>query len=588
VTEERQVLERGESVESISSFQSLKLGRRYMVSTAHYLATAAGLRMLERGGNAADAGVAAGLVINVVEPHLTSFGGVAPIIFARANGNVETISGLGRWPRAATLEAVRERGRGSMPPGVLRTITPAAPDAWITGLAQFGTMTFGEVAAPAIELAADGFAVYRRLARTIARSEGTLRGWPASAAIFLPNGRPPTIGERLVQADLARLLDRLVRAEAGASGDRAAGLTAARDEFYRGEIARQMADHCQAHGGFLAERDLNEFRVQVERPERAEYRRFEVFTCGPWCQGPTLLQFLRILEALPIRALGHNSPEYLHTLAETVKLVMADRERYYGDPEHVDVPMAGLLDSEYAAERRARIDPERAAPEMPEPGDPWRYAGRAAPNGGPARPVALAGPRPPDTSYCCAVDAEGNAFSATPSDPSFSSPIVPGLGIILSNRGSQSWLDPSHASAVAPWKRPRLTPNPAVVLKDGRPYMPIGCPGGDAQTQAMLQVFLNHVEFGMDPQQAVEAPRIVSWSFPNSFWPHAYRPGVLSLEGRISPETRADLARRGHLVEEWPDFTPAAAGVCTIQVDPETGARLGGADPRRESVALGW
>ncbi len=588
VTEERQVLERGEAVTTISSLQSLKLGARYMVSSAHYLATAAGVRILERGGNAADAGVAAGLVINVVEPHLTNFGGVAPIIFARADGHVETISGLGRWPKAATLDAVRERGGGDLPPGILRTITPAAVDAWITALARFGSMSFAQIAEPAIDLAENGFPVYRRLSSSIERSAETLRRWPSSAQIFLPRGRPPTLGERLVQSDLARLLRRLAGAESAADGDRAARLTAARDEFYRGEPARRMAEFCQAQGGFLTERDLADFAVKVEPPERVTYKDYEVLSCGPWCQGPILLQFLAIIEQADVPALGHNSARYLHLLAETIKLVMADRERYYGDPEHVDVPMVGLLSWEYAAERRAQIDPNHAAPGLPAPGDPWPYLGRRGTRGDLARPVVLDGPRPPDTSYSCAVDADGNAFSATPSDPGFSSPIVPGLGILISSRGSQSWLDPGHASAVAPWKRPRLTPNPAMVLKDGRPYMPFGCPGGDAQTQAMLQVFLNHVEFGMDPQQAVEAPRVISWSFPNSFWPHAYRPGVLAVENRIPAETRAELAQLGHLVEEWPAFTPAAAGVCAIQVDPTTGVRVGGADPRRESVALGW
>jgi gamma-glutamyltranspeptidase / glutathione hydrolase len=278
-------------------------------------------------------------------------------------------------------------------------------------------------------------------------------------------------------------------------------------------------------------------------------------------------------------------------VAEALKLAFADRDKYYGDPDFVPVPLAGLLSPEYAAERRAQLDPRRAWPEMPPFGDPRPYLPEREADGldvTPYQPEPVAAPPGPDTAYCCVVDRDGNAFSATPSDSALSSPLVPGLGFAMSSRGSQSWLDPRHTSALAPGKRPRLTPNPALALRDGELFMPFGCPGGDGQTQAMVQVFLNVVEFDMNPQEAIEQPRVISASFPDSFWPHGYEPGLLNVEGRIAPEVRAELARRGHRINEWDGWSTAACSVCAIVVDPQTGTRVGGADPRRDSYALGW
>jgi len=562
------------------------LAKRWMVSSSHYLASQAGASVFARGGNAIDAGVAAGIALNVLERHLTDFGGVAPtIVFRPGMKGPESIDGLGRWPASLTLDAYRAAHGDDMPIGVARSVTPAAADAWLTALARHGRLTLADVLAPNIELA-DGFPVYPRLARAIAMLEERLRAWPTSYQIFCAGGRPPRVGEILVQRDLAALFRRLVEVErANASKGRSAAIMAARDAIYTGDIARQIAAFQKQQGGFITEEDLAAQHVTIEPPVHTAYRGIDVFACGPWSQGPLVPMTLNLLEGYDVSAMGPGSLAYLHRYTEAFKLAAADREGFFGDPDQVDVPIKGLLDKGYADDRRAMIRDDRAWPELPEPGDPWRYEGRTGHPG--YRPRIASGVGAPDTSYCCAMDAEGNAFSATPSDPGLGAPIVEGLGIIVSTRGAQLWTTPGHPSAIAPRKRPRLTPNPALLMRDGRALMPFGCPGEDAQCQAMVQTVCNVVDFGMNLQAAIEAPRVISRSFPWTFYPHAYEPGVLTVEGRIAREVRDGLAQLGHAVRDLPDFTPAAAGMCAIrELDP--GTLEGGADPRRESYAIGW
>jgi gamma-glutamyltranspeptidase/glutathione hydrolase len=284
--------------------------------------------------------------------------------------------------------------------------------------------------------------------------------------------------------------------------------------------------------------------------------------------------------------MGAGSVEFLHQYVEAFKLACADREGFFGDPEFVDVPLAGLLSQEYADQRRRLIDPQRASPDMPRPGDPWPFEGRSG-RAGYVPPRQVGERDHPDTSYVCVLDADGNAFSATPSDPALETPLVPGLGMVVSPRGSQLWLDPAHPSAIAPGKRPRLTPNPALLVRDGRALMPFGCPGGDGQTQAMLQVAINVLDFGMNVQQAIEYPRVITASFPESFYPHASLPGLLQVEGRFGEETRAALERLGHRVRVMPDFWRGACTVCAVR-QLESGAHDGGAHPRRAAAAAGW
>ena len=551
--------------------------------------------MLERGGNAFDAGVATGLCINVAQVDMTNLGGVAPIIFYLARTReVLTISGLGWWPKAASIQWFLDRGYTSFPPGVESSVVPSAVDAWLTALARFGRLTLAEVAGPAIDLAEQGFPVDEFLHQKIERaSTGTLAAEPTLRKLFMPNGTVPAIGERLVQSDLGRTLRRLVEAEAEAAHlGREGAIMAARDRFYRGDIAQELVDYCQAQGGLLTLEDMAKFSVAIEPPVMTRYRGYEGYACGPWCQGPVVPQALNILEGYDLAALGHNSPDYLHTVAEALKLAFADRHQFYGDPRFVRVPMDGLLDKAYAATRRELIDPRRAWPEMPPAGDPWAYQAdqpeRVLAGVGAA---AKDGPATPDTSYLCVVDDEGNAFSCTPSDGLTGTPIVPGLGIIISGRGNQSWLDPEHPASLMPGKRPRLTPNPGLVLKNGELFMPYGSPGGDVQPQAMLQYLLNMIDFGMNPQQAVEAPRISTASHPDSFDPHPCYPGRLNAEYRFDERVLADLAERGHQVEVWPAFASAGRTpglVCGIKVDREHGVLTAGADPRGVAYAIGW
>src|SRR5262245_8108586 len=532
------------------------MGTNGMVASGHYLATLAGERILARGGNAVDAGVAAGLCLTVLHIDMVNFAGVAPIIIYLAQEDrVLTISGLGRWPKAASVAYFKEHCGGRIPLGVLRCITPGSPDAWITALQEYGTMSLADVMEEAIRLAGEGFPMHPFMAANVREARAQFQQWPSSTAILAPGGRVPEPGEIFVQRDLARTMRRLVDAEAGArQRGRRAGLEAARDLFYRGDIAREIAAFYRTEGGLLTYDDLAAFRVQVEEPVRASFHEYDVYTCGPWCQGPVLAQALTLLEGHDLRALGHNSPAYVHLLTEALKLVFADRERYYGDPEFVDVPMRALLSPEYAEARRRLIDPEKAHAGMPAAGDPGHVNGAAAPWSGltPAQPAAA---ETLDTTYVCAVDRQGNIFSATPSDGCLSAPVTPGTGLGISSRGSQSWAVEGHPSSVAPGKRPRLTPCPAIVFRDGKPFMPLGTPGGDVQCQAMLQVFLNIAVFGMDAQAAIEAPRFATYSYPGSFEPHDYHPDELRIERRLAAHLGDALAGRGHRVVTWPDWT---------------------------------
>ncbi len=562
-------------------------GRHHAVSTTHALATEAGARILRTGGNAIDAGVAAGMALAVVERHVADLGGVAPIIVHRPGMDVpETIDGLGRWPAALDLPTYLQRYGGDMPEGIPRAVTPAAVDAWLTALERHGTLRLEEVLDPALELT-QGFPVYPRLAEAIGESADRLARWPTSAATFLPQGRVPRVGEWLVQADLARLLEELCALErATAHSGRAAAIRAARDGFYRGEIATRIAEFLTEQGSALSHADLLAAEATVSPSSSLTYRGVEVHGHGPWTQGPLVPMTLGILSRFDdLRELAPEDPRWLHRFAEAMQLAQADREAFFGDPDLVDVPIEGLLHPEYLAGRAELIREARTRRTLPLPGDPWPYAGRSGPRG--YVPPLRRGDSQPDTTYVCAMDADGNAFSATPSDSGLSAPLVPGLGIIVSTRGSQLWLDPDHPSAIAPRKRPRLTPNPALLLADGRALMPFGCPGGDAQTQAMVQVASHVIDRGLELQDAIERMRAISYTAPDSFHPHGARPGVLGLEAALPESTRATLSRWGHLVEELPRWSPRAAAVCAIRRGDEGGLEAG-ADPRRESYAWAW
>lgn len=557
-------------------------GRRQAISSGHYLASAAGFSILEAGGNAVDAGCGAGIALAVLSAHEVNFAGVAPIMIRSGAGDVVTIAGLGHWPAAIPADLFMREHDGQIPLGVLQTVVPAAPDAWITALRDHGTMSFGEVAAEATRLARDGFAVHGHMCAEIAVHAEHYRHWPSNAEIFLPGGAPPAVGDRFVQRDLADTLQYMADEERrGARRGRVAGLEAARAAFYCGEIAERIVAYHAEHGGYLTGEDLARFHSRYEPPVRVRWRDWEIITCGPWCQGPALAQALLMAQRAGLDGLAQDSPEYAHLMLEILKGVFADREYHYGDPRFVDVGLERLLSDGHLDARIAAISRDRATPGLPEPiGDPGLAALVPEPTTHPlARPTV-------DTSYVCVIDRWGNAFSATPSDGSWASPVIPGTGIVPSERGLQSRPDPRHPSGVAPGKRPRLTPNPALAIRDDGSVFAFGCPGGDMQVQAMAQVFLNAFHFGMDIQEAINAPRFSTWSFPNSFAPFEYLAGRVCIEDRLGDDVASALAARGHDVRPWPAFTRNAAAVEAILLDAPTGFLRAGADPRQDAYAI--
>ncbi|MGV8950886.1 MAG: gamma-glutamyltransferase family protein [Cypionkella sp.] len=572
---------------SVSPHKARLVGTRHMAAAGHYLAAQVALQVLEAGGNAVDAGVAGGITLGVVQSEYVCLGGVAPlIIYWAETDEVISISGLGTWPALTDVQLFRRDFGGKMPPGLLRTIVPAAPDSWITALERYGTFSFGQCAAEALRFAREGFPVPSLMASIIADHAEDYRRWPQNAQIYLPGGKPPKPGDILVQTDLANSIAYLIDEEhaAAARGGRAAGLQAARDAFYKGDIAKTIADYHRANGGWMREDDLANFRVEVEKPRSVRFGDADIFTCGPWCQGPVLGQTFAMLDGIDLQALGHNSPAYIHRLVETLKLAYGDRHELYGDPNFVDVPLETLLSADYARTRRDLVDPDKAHPGMPEAGLPsnWGRNPDADPRNGRRDPGEL------DTSYVCAVDKHGNSFSATPSDGSVGAPIIPGLGFVPSARGVQSFLDPAAPAVAGPGRRPRLTPAPAFARKKGEWIMPLGSPGNDVQPQAMLQSYLNVHVFGMSLQEAVDAPRFATFSYPRSSIPHSYDPGLLRLEARIDPATAEALAALGHDVKLWPEWEFAAGGVCAIVKNFKTNTIEGGSDSRRPTAVAGW
>jgi gamma-glutamyltranspeptidase / glutathione hydrolase len=574
---------------AMKSHRPTIMGTRHMIAATQYLAAEAGFKILEAGGNAIDAGVAAGIALGVVQPEFVNVAGVAPIIiYSAAENRLVTIPGLGTWPKALDPNYFMKNHGGKIPQGIMRTVVPAAPDAWITALERFGTMSFGEVAQSAISYAGDGFPTYDLMNEIVTDHEAEYRKFPSNVDLYLPKGRPPQVGEVFVQAALAATLQHMVDQEMAArSRGREAGLAAARDAFYRGDIARAIVNYQKENGGILSAEDLANYRSGFDEPVSTSFGDITLYACGPWCQGPSLLQAINLLDAAELKTLGHNSAGYLHRITEAVKLAFADREAYIGDPRVVDVPIKEMLSREYADARRAMIRPDQAWPEMPPAGDPRKLAALRMSDGAPLVPERAFSAPELDTSHVSCIDKHGNVFAATPSDGSYNAPVIPELGIIPSPRGSQNWGDPNHPSGVAPGKRPRLTPNPAIAIKPGKMKMSFGTPGGDVQTQAMLQVFLNIHLFGMEVQEAIEAPRVASYSYPSSFEPHAYHPGLLNMESRIDKATGEALSKLGHKIGWWPDWTWLAGAVCSVVADQQSGLLKGGADPRRPSYALG-
>ncbi|MGQ0569798.1 MAG: gamma-glutamyltransferase family protein [Armatimonadota bacterium] len=574
-------------------------GRHLVVSSGHYLASLAGMRMYERGGNAVDAGVAAAFAQTVLEFQSCGFGGEIPILmYSAASEDIAAINGNMRAPAGASIEWFRQRHIDLIPSdGFLPAGVCAAPDALITALDRYGTLTLKDVLAPAIALAADGFPIYEGMRSAIVRNEERFRReWPTSAALFLPEGRVPALGDTWRNRDLARTFERLVEAEDRARPlGRSASLRAARDRFYQGDIAQEIVAFQQEtvirdangveSGGLLTIEDFAQFETRVERPLSVNYRGYDVYKCGPWSQGPVFLQQLNLLEGFDLGTLGHNSADYVHTVIEVAKLAFADRERYYGDPEFVAVPLNGLLSKAYAAARRELIDPRRASLEL-RPGNPYPFEGSGhTPDLTRVTGRAWVG----GTTGTRAIDGRGNMYSGTPSGGWFhSSPVIPGLGFCLGTRGQMFWLgDSDHPAALRPRKRPRTTLSPSLVMKGNRPCMVFGTPGGDQQDQWTLQFFLSVVDFRMNVQDAVEAAGFHTNHFPSSFYPRDAHPGEVVVETRVGEGVLDELRARGHSVVPAP--LGPLGGTTAVIYDPDRGVIEGGASSRgARNYAIGW
>ncbi|HEY2523450.1 MAG TPA: gamma-glutamyltransferase family protein [Candidatus Binataceae bacterium] len=578
----------------MSTLYPLIIGREAVASTEHYLSAAAAARIFDRGGNAIDAAVAATLVEGVVNPHMHTIGGEAPMLIRTGSADrVVAINGNTMAPERATISHYRALGLDLVPgEGLLAAGVPAAFGAMACALENFGTMTLAEVAGPAFALCADGFAMHPGLCgddnsldvpglgmgSIRANAEVFQTRWPSTARVYMPGDKLPRSGDLIRNPALAHFFRRLLDAEAGArNGGREAGLRAAVERFYRGDIAREIVAHSEAHGGLLALEDLATFTTRIEEPASRTYRGSTVFKCGPWSQGPVFLQQLALLEGFDLAAMGHNSTAYLHTLIEAAKLAFADREAYYADPEFVDVPLGALFSEDYSALRRTLIDPRRASMEL-RPGDPRAMRAEAA---APLKARSWGA----GTTHVDAADRHGNLIAITPSGAWLrSSPVVEALGFPLGTRLQTFYLDERHPNALAPHKRPRTTLTPSMAAtRDGR-WIAFGTQGGDQQDQWTLQFFLNLAEFAMDLQEAIEAPRYSCMHAPSSFFPHDAAPGLVRIEDRIDESVRAELAARGHKLETRPPWCDG--NVLAVSCDQRRGQLKAGADPRGQIAAL--
>jgi gamma-glutamyltranspeptidase / glutathione hydrolase len=618
------------------TFRPVVRGKRGVVAGGQPLSVEAGLRILQQGGNAVDAGVATILAASVIEFSHFSFGGEVPILIKLKGQDVAVVEGMGQAPAKATREFFVNRaktkgsenaatapdsrqaqgGSSSTPveattmagaksglipsTGPLPATVPAVLDACVTALDRFGTKSLAEVMQPAIELA-DGFPIDELRVQYISTRRSIISQWPDAKRVFLPNGSVPKVGDLFVQADLARTLREIVAAErVGAKNslgrrrgqnnvtNRHAGLVAARNHFYQGPIAKRIGAYMQANGGLLAAEDFAKFHAQVGEPVKTDYRGYEVYKAGFWTQGPAMIEELNILEGYDLKTMGHNSSDYVHTVTEALKLGFADRDRYYGDPNFVKIPTRELLSKEYAAMRRSLIDKQHASLAQ-QPGDPLNMKALLA---SATQRISRASTVPQieranDTTCVNVIDKDGNLFSATPSGAWLPAVVAGDTGVLMGQRLQSALTDAHSPNVIAPGKRPRITLTPTLVLHNGSPFMVLSTPGGDNQDQALLQVLLNIIEFGMNPQEAVEAPRFDTQHYVSSFDDHEFLAGVLNVESRLDEKTTAELMQRGHKIkvqQAWGTLSSPTV----IVFDKSNGVSSAGADPRRGRYAVAW
>lgn len=603
-------------------------GTHWAVVSNNPLSTQAGERILMQGGNAFDAVVAVLVALGVVEPSHSGIGGENFLLAKPANEDkVTAINGGGTAPYAMTIEYFVEQGIAPIPaPGLLGTVTPGALDSWVVTLDKWGTMSLAEVFQPAIELAENGFPVSDLMSQRWKSGQKGMSEFPSSVELYYKNGTAPEPGEIFVNKDLANLMKRIVEAEQKALAEgksRSEALKAARDRFYKGDIAKEFVAFTKANGGLYTEKDLADYQALVEEPAHTTYRGYDVYKCASNNQGPTELFALNILEGFDTRFLGFNTPQYIHVVWESLNLAYADREAYLGDMNFIEVPLNGLLSKEYAAERRALIQPDKRLTEWPA-GDPYKYdvpkyeyTGKPHDYSGSSKTsslnIALTTPFyvakldtaeelaydkkqeeymesvGANTSYAAVVDEDRNMVSSTPSlFYGFGSRVViGGHGYNLNNRGTYFWLDADHPNSLVGGKRPRNTITPTMALKDGKPFLAYGTPCGDCQPQSLLQILVNVVDFGMNIQDAIEAPKVRSVCLPGSSGAHTANPGVVRVEGRVPADVIKDLEEKGWEVKVYSDWDTGFGGANAIMVEPN-GTLAAGSDPRREGYAVAW
>lgn len=560
------------------------LGTFGVVTSTHWLASSAGMSLLERGGNAFDAAVAAGFVLQVVEPHLVGPAGEVPVVFHSVRtGRTEVLCGQGPTPAGATLAHYRSLGLDLIPGnGLLPAVIPGAFDAWMLLLRDHGTLTVRDVLEPAIYYADHGHALMPRIANTIAGLKDFFTThWPTTAQVYLPGGAPPQARKLFRNPWLAATWRRVLREAEAAGADRERQIEAARHAFYRGFVAESIDRYVRSHEvmdesgrpqrGVITAHDMAGWSASYDAPVTYDYHGHTVAKAGAWSQGPVFLQTLALLKGLDLQSAGPNDAEFVHRVTEAMKLAFADREVYYGDPAFVRVPLDHLLSDPYNQARRALIG-EHASHELRPGSVPGheaqvervmdvlsrlsRVAQPGKTGGKPAPADMRASARRGDTTHVDVIDRWGNMVSGTPSGGWLqSSPVIPDLGFPLNTRAQMFWLEPGLPGTLAPGKRPRTTLTPSLALRDGQPYMVFGTPGGDQQEQWQLLLFLRHVHHGLNLQEAIDQPMSHTQHFPSSFYPRDRKPGHLAVEASFGPDVIADLRRRGHLVEEEPEWS---------------------------------
>jgi gamma-glutamyltranspeptidase/glutathione hydrolase len=573
------------------------MGTRGVIASGHYLATQIGYEMFRANGNAFDAGIAAAMAAKALKMDYAGWVGVGPLILYSAKENkVVTRVGTGPIPALGTFEYFKKTGKNR----VNTALVPTDIDVWLSALETYGTLSFEKVALPTAEMVERGYPLYKMQQYMILANVDSIRKYPYNAKFFLqtePHGY--RIGSLMKNADLGKTIRYMIDAEKkalAAGKNRKEAIRAARDAFYTGEPARAIDKMFRELDGIMRYEDLANYQGKWMEPLHTQYRGYDVYSPSGWSQGPRMILVLNVLENFDLKSLGYMTPEYIHVISQAINLAFSDSHKWVGDPDFVKMS-PNLWGKPYGKLRAGLIDRNRAFQDMPPWGDPERMLATApdsptrfaapgqtapGPRGAPAEPQQM------DTTSVNAMDAEGNVFSNTISDPQTGTPMVPGWGFGLGGRGGQFNLNPDLANVVAPGKRPRNTNSPFLVMKDGRPFMGLSTPGADEQVQSLLQVLLNVIEWQMPIEHAVDQPRFGSSNFPGTGGEVNRSPGVLFLENRISAAVVKDLEGRGHVMRSWGAWNYLTGSPTVTFRDPRTGLLVAAADVRREAVALGY